>query len=76
MKRIRRFAALIALLSLTLLFAYIAFLISGALAAPVPSALAQQQTSSLIATPENLKYLELAFAPVDPASNQAQGSIA
>lgn len=76
MKRIQRFAAFIALFGLFLLSAYIAFLISGALAAPAPSALAQQQTSSLIATPENLKYLGVAFTPVDPADKHAQGSIA
>jgi hypothetical protein len=76
MKRIQRFAAFIALFGLFLLSAYIAFLISGALAAPAPSASAQQQTSSLIATPENLKELGMAFTPVDPADKQAQGSIA
>jgi|GEM_PF-2094307 hypothetical protein len=76
MKRIQRFAAFIALFGLFLLFAYIAFLISGALAAPAPSASAQQQTSSLIATPENLKYLGVAFTPVDPADKRAQGAIA
>jgi len=76
MKGIQRFAAFIALVGLFLLSAYVAFLISGALAAPAPSALAQQQTLSLIATPENLKELGLVFTLVDPADKQAQGSIA
>lgn len=76
MKQIQIFATFIALFSLILLFAYIGFLISGALVANAPGASAQQQTSSLIATPENLKYLGLTFTPVDPADKQAQGSVA
>jgi hypothetical protein len=76
MRRIQRFAAFITLFGLFLLSAYIAFLISSAFVSTGPSALAQQQTSSLVATPENLKYLGVAFTLVDPADKQAQGSIA
>ena len=76
MKLIQRFAAFIVLFGLILLFAYIGFLISSTLVAQAPSASAQQQSLSLIATPENLKYLGLTFTPVNPADKQAQGSIA
>ena len=76
MKSIQRFAAFIALFGLFLLSAYIAFLISSTLVPPASSASAQRQTSSLIATPENLKYLGVAFTPVDPADKRAQGFIA